>query len=320
MSIEKLSDLSKVSIEQIPYTQISNNVIQHIKDNDAFRLYCYLISKSRDWKVVKEYAAKQCAIGEKKARECWSYFARCGLIEYQVVKDEKGKIIQHDMIVLIGLKFNKDEPFKSTQAEIASLDEVHRGKNPLSGQSTRVDFAPLLNKDITKQRKNITKEILRNGENAQNNDSYFEQFWNRYPKKKDKTKTKKIWDKKKYPPETVKIILDDIEKRKQDDVEWQDKQFIPYPSTYLNGERWNDEITKVSQKCHKSVMQQSPDKQIQPQGMQNREIDMSYLNVVPATREVIDECMGQIRKKLNGVQSYGRRLEKENDTSSEQSA
>jgi hypothetical protein len=157
MSIEKLSDVSQVLVEQYPFTQIPNNVILSIKDNDAFRLYVYLLSKSRDWRVVKEYAAKECGIGEKKARECWSYFARCGLIEYRTEKDGKGKIIKHDMVVLIGLKFNKDEPFKpvdkSTGAKTASVAKTHIGKNPLSGQSTRVDFAPLLNKEITNKEK-----------------------------------------------------------------------------------------------------------------------------------------------------------------------
>jgi hypothetical protein len=157
MSVEKLSDVSKVLVEQYPFTQITNNVIQHIKDNDAFRLYAYLISKSRNWTVVKEYAAKECGIGEKKARECWSYFARCGLIEYRTEKDEKGRIIKHDLIVLIGLKFDKDVPFKpvdkSTRAKNAPVVKVHIGKNPLSGQSTRVDFAPLLNKDLTNKEK-----------------------------------------------------------------------------------------------------------------------------------------------------------------------
>lgn len=157
MSVEKLSDISKVLVEQLPFTQIPNNVIKHIKDNDAFRLYCYLISKSRDWHVVKEYAAKECGIGEKKARQCWSYFARCGLIEYRVEKDEKGKIIKHDMVVLIGLKFDESVPFKPvdkpTEAKTASVAKTHRGKNPPSGQPTRVDFAPLLNKNITNKEK-----------------------------------------------------------------------------------------------------------------------------------------------------------------------
>jgi hypothetical protein len=65
------------------------------------------------------------------------------------------------MIVLIGLNFDKNMPFKSvdksTEAKTASVAKTHRGKNPLSGQSTRVDFDPLLNKDLTKKEIEIKK-------------------------------------------------------------------------------------------------------------------------------------------------------------------
>lgn len=175
MSIEKLSDVSKVLIEQYPFTQIPNNVIQYIKDNDAFRLYSYLVSKSRDWVVVKQYAAKECGIGEKKAKACWSYFARCGLIEYRTEKDEKGRIIKHDIVVLIGLKFDKNIPFKpvdkSTGAKTAPVAKTHRGRNPPSGQPTRVDFDPLLNKDITnKEKKTKERETFRKNRSALSDD------------------------------------------------------------------------------------------------------------------------------------------------------
>jgi len=62
------------------------------------------------------------------------------------------------MRVLIGTKFLKDEPFlketTSTGAESAPV-AIHRCKNPPSGETTRVDFAPLLNKDVTKEGKEL---------------------------------------------------------------------------------------------------------------------------------------------------------------------
>jgi len=88
MSIEKLSDLSKVYGEQAPFTQILNDVIEFIKDNDAYRMYSFLISKSRDWVTVKEWTAQKCGVGERKAKQCWAYLERCGLIEYVAVRNE----------------------------------------------------------------------------------------------------------------------------------------------------------------------------------------------------------------------------------------
>lgn len=165
MSVEKLSDNSHSIREQAPFAQILNNVIENIKDNDAFRMYAYLCSKDRSWKVIKQWTAKICGVGEKKARACWSYLARCGLIKYVETRDEKGKIIKHDIHVLVGYEFDEDEPFLnnnqehiSTGAETAPVDKTHRGKNRLSGKPTRVDFASLLNKDITNKEKKINKD------------------------------------------------------------------------------------------------------------------------------------------------------------------
>ena len=163
MSIEKLSDLSKVYVEKSPYTQVFNSVIEGIKDNDAFRLYVYLSSKSREWSVVKEWTAKQCLAGERKAKQCWAYLERCGLLEYVHLRNENGKFEKHDMRILNGSKFNPEEPFlKPTGAETAPLVELstetshHRCNNPPSGETTRVVFAPLPKKDLTN--KDLNKE------------------------------------------------------------------------------------------------------------------------------------------------------------------
>lgn len=151
MSIEKLSDLSKSELEKNPFAQIANEVILHVKDNDSFRLYCYLAAKSREWKVIKCYASKICNISESKSKKCWSYLARCGLIEYKVIKDDNNIIIKHDLFVLNGTKFNKDEPFLKNE----KLSTVHRVKNPPSGKSTRVENDPLLNKDNNQKNKEL---------------------------------------------------------------------------------------------------------------------------------------------------------------------
>ena len=173
MSVEKLSDLSKVYVEKVPYTQIFNTIIDDIKDNDAFRLYTYLASKSRDWTVVKEWSAKQCGVGERKAKQCWSYLERCGLLEYVQIRNEIGKFTKHDMRVLNGSKFNPNEPFMkasgAVSAPVESYPQSHRCNNPPSGESTRVGFAPLLNKDLTNKDFDTKKSFCdRSSQKAQN--------------------------------------------------------------------------------------------------------------------------------------------------------
>ncbi len=156
MSTEKVTDASKIYLEEHPYTQIFNDVIEYIKDGDAFRMYCYLASKSRDWNVAKGWTAKHCGIGKRKAKQCWSYLERCGLLEYIWNRDENGKFTHHDIRILNGSKFNKHEPFlKAIGAETAPVEKLstetphRRCNNPPSGETARMDFAPQLNKDYS---------------------------------------------------------------------------------------------------------------------------------------------------------------------------
>lgn len=72
----------------------------------------------------------------------------------------------------------------------------------------------------------------------------FDHWWSSYPKKADKKKalqkfkviTKGFNDKN--FTEFVNMLTDDCKKRFANT----DKEFVPFPTTYLNGERWNDEI------------------------------------------------------------------------------
>ena len=69
--------------------------------------------------------------------------------------------------------------------------------------------------------------------------SDFEKFWQEYPKKVKKKTAKDIWLRKKPDLDT---LLDDIDNRLASDEQWR-SGYIPHPTTYLNGERWNDEIS-----------------------------------------------------------------------------
>ena len=74
-------------------------------------------------------------------------------------------------------------------------------------------------------------------------DFYFTEFWNAYPKKAgDKQKAKRIYIKlirSNIKPDFHVFILTDIASRIKNKVFGFSAM---HPSTYLNGERWNDEI------------------------------------------------------------------------------
>jgi hypothetical protein len=66
----------------------------------------------------------------------------------------------------------------------------------------------------------------------------FEKFWKAYPKKVGKKKVQDKFDANNFP---VDLIIKNIELQKKSD-QWQNQQYIPNPETYLNQERWTDEV------------------------------------------------------------------------------
>ncbi len=46
----------------------------------------------------------------------------------------------------------------------------------------------------------------------------------------------------------VDDICNDLVNRIKNDSQWQDKQYIPHPATYLVNELWNDEISERKSK------------------------------------------------------------------------
>lgn len=68
----------------------------------------------------------------------------------------------------------------------------------------------------------------------------FESFWKEYPKKENKKKAKELWKRKKLDS-SLQEILDFIQKAKSTE-RWQ-KGFVPHATTFLNGERWTDDLS-----------------------------------------------------------------------------
>lgn len=72
--------------------------------------------------------------------------------------------------------------------------------------------------------------------------SRFEEFYSEYPKKRARVKAESIWKRKKLDMRADELIAD-VRRRKREDRRWLDG-FIPDPTTYLNQERWEDEIER----------------------------------------------------------------------------
>ena len=70
----------------------------------------------------------------------------------------------------------------------------------------------------------------------------FDEFWAVYPRKRKKKAALDIW-KRKRP--NASVLIADVRARLTGDKQWLNG-FVPDPTTYLNGERWNDDMGESS--------------------------------------------------------------------------
>jgi len=85
-----------------------------------------------------------------------------------------------------------------------------------------------------------------------NAEVWFTQFWGEYPKKKDKANAFKAFKKVCKDEKTYETIMTALINQKK---YWKDYQYIPYPSSWLNGKRWEDDVSQDTQKKYGNMSQ-----------------------------------------------------------------
>lgn len=109
-------------------------------------------------------------------------------------------------------------------------DDKQKENDSLSSNTIKQDTK---NKAIKKQNKELNEL----------QEKQFDKFWQAYPKKVSKKQAQKSWKKINPSLELFEKILKALEMVKQTE-QWEkdNGKFIPYPATWLNQERWTDEI------------------------------------------------------------------------------
>ena len=75
-------------------------------------------------------------------------------------------------------------------------------------------------------------------------DERFDRFWDEYPRHEKKKDARKAFGTLNVTDELLEQMLDAVRRQKAS-KQWQDAQYIPMPTTWLHGRRWEDEPTKV---------------------------------------------------------------------------
>ena len=129
--------------------------------------------------------------------------------------------------------------------------KIYAGVNPLSGNPVKNDgvtpskLTPNPVKIDTQNKKEIRKENdpPKAPQGAAWEPQMFERFWKLYPRKRDKLKALRAWDKLKADRKLMQTMSAAL-KAQMATEEWQrdNGRAIPYPSTWINNRRWEDEL------------------------------------------------------------------------------
>ena len=134
---------------------------------------------------------------------------------------------------------------KSMDRNEASADRLDKLTSKIPAQAPPKPTAADKQQDkptITK--KQLSKKTDSKKTKSKDYPADFKEFWTVYPNKVDKNKACELWQKL-APDEALKkqIIAAVKQQAKSDKWTKDGGQFVPYPSTWLRGRRWEDEPT-----------------------------------------------------------------------------
>lgn len=193
-----------------------------------------LTNKNNECWATNNYFASLYKVDISTISRWISHLKERGYITVDLSYKNNTKEIEKRTIKIIGIPINQSvNTYIPNNQEV--LTEISRGytQNNQEGIDKKVKEN---NTSINNTSINI-KEIYK---------EKFEKFWNAYPKKVNKFKTEE-WFKKNNPSnEILNLILEKIDQFKNtNDWKKDDGKYIPYPTTWLNQKRWEDEV-KIS--------------------------------------------------------------------------
>lgn len=249
MSVQKYV----VTQDETGFTILKNHVLQNFCDVEALGLFVYLASLPPNWTFYKKQIADHFKLGRERLNRILKTLCDHKLITIEHKRDAQGRFVHMSLHVcsMNGFQINAQPlqaaPALDEQPTCAPLTE-----NPSTvNQSLENDIY----KDISKKKEGIKKEnknnISASSDAHENESDSFDTFWSLYPIKKNKVRARNIWNRKNLNKIAV-LICNDLSNRQVNDHSWRDMQFIPHPSTYLQNERWKDEITQVQTKTKSS--------------------------------------------------------------------
>ena len=139
-------------------------------------------------------------------------------------------------------------PEKTPQSKVKK-SKVKKSKDICAPDGARAHTAPSPGGSVEAEKVTATpdgdklpeKSGPRSPFKSKRQEQLFDEFWEKYPKKRSKGRAERAWVKIKPDEQLFKAILDGLERAKKS-RDWlkNEGQFIPYPATWLNAKGWED--------------------------------------------------------------------------------
>ncbi|RLJ02374.1 MAG: hypothetical protein DRP08_04610 [Candidatus Aenigmatarchaeota archaeon] len=184
---------------------IPRAAIDNLETAEAIAIYTLLLTRPNNWVVRKKWVMDRLRLGHERYKKGVDELKSKGHWVTASVQDGDGKLGGR----VIWFMAVSDDDFTEVYENRTSGNPDLRGNG------------------IHKEQR-LIKE--------QENNTLFDIFWTKYPRKAGKVAAKKSFTR--LSKNKKECAIKDCETRFSNVKE---KKFIPYPATYLNGERWEDE-------------------------------------------------------------------------------
>lgn len=167
---------------------------------------------------------------------------------FDIIKIQRGQFLTGRKVIAKDLKQNENTIYKRLKI-LEKLKYINIESNNKYSILTIIkydSYQQKISKGNSESNKRVTsqQQAGNTNNNGNNEDNIyiptFEDFWKIYSRKTDKKKSEISWNK--IPDCEKPKIIEAVPKYLKS---VSDKKFIKYPTTYLNGECWNDEYGTV---------------------------------------------------------------------------
>ena len=208
------------------FTVIDNNIFKNKEMSLKSKgLLALMLSLADDWEFSERGLTALSKDGRDSIRSGLKELEDLGYLVRKTIRSESGQFLCNQYNVY--------------ELPLSVVDYPMFDK-PLLGNPTLVipPNKELSNKELTNKELKDIKDYV-----------HFDEFWELYPRKTNKSKAKVTFNNMVRNEDTFNQIKKDLQNRKGfDDWKKDNGKYIPHPTTYLNGKRWEDEynVKKVN--------------------------------------------------------------------------